>query len=226
MNSSNLTDEQLFRLVKEQLNTSVIGDIMDKAGLYHQFLPANIRAMVPGTMIVGRAMPVLQADCYSADSSRSQPFGLMFEALDDLKPGEIYVCSGGSYRFALWGGLMSTRAKELGANGAVLGGFHRDTNEILGLGFPVFSTGGYGQDQQARGRVIDYRCPVEFENSCRVEPGDLIVGDVDGVVVVPKAREREFINQALQKIADEKIVSEKIKEGKSAAEMFALTGIM
>ena len=106
--------------------------------------------------------------------------------LDDLKPGEVYVTPGASPRYALWGGLMSTRAQSLGAHGAVMDGFHRDTREIRKLGFPVFSRGAYAQDQRLRGRVIDFRCTVEFRNGVRVAPGDVIVCDIDGVLVIPR----------------------------------------
>jgi regulator of RNase E activity RraA len=226
MESANSSDGQLFNAVCEKLFTSVIGDVMDAAGLRHQFLPPNIRALIPGKTIAGRAMPVLEADCHTDASTKAQPFGLMFEALDDLKPGEIYICTGGSPRYALWGGLMSTRAKSLGCHGAVVDGFHRDTREILSLDFPVFSAGSYAQDQRLRGRVIDYRCPIEFANGCRVEPGDLIVGDIDGVLVVPRAREQEIVASALRKVAGEEDVRASILAGKTTAEIFATTGIM
>ena len=102
-------------------------------------------------------MTVLEAD---TEGEVDAGFGLMFRALDDLRPGEIYVCTGASPRYALWGGLMSARAMTLGAVGAVLDGYHRDTREILDLGFPVFSSGAYAQDQRLRGQVLDFRCPI------------------------------------------------------------------
>ena len=222
----NPADALLFNTVRERLFTAVIGDVMDAAGLRRQFLPPNIRALVPDTVIVGRAMPVLEADCHSDTSTHAAPFGLMFDALDDLKPGEIYVCTGSSPTYALWGGLMSTRARKLGCHGAVLDGFHRDTREILSVGFPVFSTGSYAQDQRVRGRVIDYRCPIEFANGCRVEPGDLLVGDIDGVLVVPRAREQEIIAAALDKVTGEERVRDSILAGQRAGDIFAATGIM
>jgi regulator of RNase E activity RraA len=160
-----MTDEELFKAIRERLFTAVIGDVMDARGFDRQFLPPGIRALRPEMVVVGRAMPVLEADCAGEDvghSGRPEPFGLMFRALDDLKPGEVYICTGGSPRYALWGGLMSTRARLLGATGAVVDGFHRDTREILGLGFPVFSAGSYAQDQRLRGRVVDFRCAIEF----------------------------------------------------------------
>ncbi len=225
----NPADSIIFDIVRDHLFTAVLGDVMDVVGLTRQFLPPNIRALAPDTMIVGRAMPVLEADCATDVSTQAggiASFGLMFKALDDLKPGEIYICTGASPRYALWGGLMSTRAQALGAHGAVLDGFHRDTREILSLGFPIFSTGSYAQDQRVRGRVIDYRCPIEFANGCRVEPGDLIVGDIDGVVVVPRKHEQQVLDAALAKVQGEESVREMILSGETTADIFAKTGIM
>jgi regulator of RNase E activity RraA len=218
----------LMEEIRAKLFTAVLGDVMDAMGLTSQFLPPRIRALVPGTVIAGRAMTVLEADCAADHGSRgdAKPFGLMFEALDDLKPGEIYVCTGASGDYALWGGLMSTRAARLGAVGAVLDGFHRDTREILDLGFPVFSGGSYAQDQRVRGRVIDFRCPLRFANGCRVEDGDLIVADIDGVVVVPAAREQEVLAAAFEKVKGENAVRDMILAGQTTAEIFKTTGIM
>src|SRR5919198_4741804 len=104
-------DATLFAQIRAHLFTAVIGDVMDAQGLTRQFLPPEIRALAPEMMIVGRAMPVLEADC-SGDvvghSGRTESFGLMFRALDELKPGGVYVATGASPRHALWGGLMST----------------------------------------------------------------------------------------------------------------------
>ncbi len=145
-NSLNPQDVKLFATIRQRLFTAVLGDVMDVAGLTRQFLPAHIRALVPDTTIVGRAMPVLEADCAADVSKNAQPFGLMFEALDDLKAGEIYICTGGSPRYALWGGLMSTRAKTLGAHGAVLDGFIATRAKFWRSAFRSFSTGSYAQE--------------------------------------------------------------------------------
>jgi len=222
-------DVELFETVRTRLFTAVIGDVMDTQGLTRQFLPPSIRGITPDMMVVGRAMPVLEADCVGdvvAHTGETDGFGLMFRALDDLKPGEVYVCAGASPRYALWGGLMSTRARRLGARGAVLGGFHRDSREILQLGFPVFSEGAYAQDQRLRGRVIDFRCTIEFENGAQVRPGDLIVGDIDGVLVVPREHVSEVVRLALAKVEGEANVRRMIEAGESTASVFQKTGIM
>lgn len=221
-------DKTLFEEIRTRLYTAVLGDVMDAIGLTRQFLPPEIRALVPGTVVAGRAMTVQEADCAGDTAARSgaKPFGLLFEALDDLRPGEIYICTGGSPTYALWGGLMSTRARTLGATAAVVDGFHRDTREILELDFPVFSAGSYAQDQRLRGRVIDYRCEIEFRNGCRVTPGDLVVGDIDGVVIIPKTRQDAVLTAAFAKVRGENEVRSLILAGQTTSEIFDKTGIM
>lgn len=215
--------------IRTELFTAVIGDVMDVMGLLHQMLPPEIRPLDPDTVLVGFAMPVLEADCYGveiASEGRSAAFGKMFAALDSLTTDEIYICAGGSGLYAQWGELMSTRAKVLGAAGAVVAGYSRDTKGILKMGFPVFSRGCYALDQGVRGRVIDYRCPIEFPNGTVVEPGDLIFGDIDGVVAVPRARIEEVIAAALEKVRGENRVREAIEQGMSTVEAFETYGIM
>jgi regulator of RNase E activity RraA len=222
-------DAGLFATIRERLFTAVIGDVMDAQGLTRQFLPPTIRPLAPDMVVAGRAMPVLEADCGGemvGHSGRAEPFGLMFRALDDLKHGEIYVCTGGSPRYALWGEMMSTRARALGAQGAVVDGFHRDTRGILALGFPVFSAGAYAQDQRLRGRVIDFRCPIEFGNGVRVRPGDVIVGDVDGVLTIPGEHAADIVRLALEKVEGEKKVQRMIEQGEPTQSVFDRTGIM
>ncbi len=224
-------DEELFLLVKEELYTAVIGDIMDKMGLFHQFLPPRIRPLKEEMFLVGRAMTVLEADCFEKLSPGSQnqlmnkPFGLMLEALDDIKSGEIYICSGSSPRYALVGELMMTRVKMCGGAGAVVNGYSRDTKGLYELGFPIFSYGPYAQDQAPRGKVIDFRVPIEVDG-VRIMPGDMIVGDIDGVCVVPRNVEKEVFERALEKARGERTVLKKIQEGMSAVEAWNKYGIM
>ncbi len=222
-------DQELFRLIREKLFTAVVGDVMDASGLVHQFLPPEIKPLRSDMVLVGRAMSVLVEDCTEqtmADQGAEAPFGVMMDALDDLKQGEVYVCAGSSPRYALWGELMTTRAMMLGASGAVLDGYSRDTNGILRLNFPTFSYGPYAQDQANRGRVIDFRCPISFANGVQVRPGDLVFGDLDGVVVVPSEDEREVVQEALEKVRGENAVRKAIEEGMSARQAFDRYGVM
>ena len=224
-------DEGLFALARRELFTAVVGDIMDKLGFLHQFLPPRISPLRADMVVIGRAMTVLEADVYTESASSAagpamaQSFGLMFEALDDLKPNEVYVCTGASPRYALWGELMSTRAIKLGAAGAVVDGYLRDTHGILAQNFPAFAHGAYAQDQGPRGKVIDFRAPIEMEG-VRINSGDIVFGDVDGVLVVPREAEEEIFVGAFEKARGEKLVQKAIEEGMSASEAFRKFGIM
>ena len=224
-------NKELIALINDELYTAVIGDIMDKMGYYHQFLDPRIRPLKNDMKLAGRAMTVLEADVLQNDTDAGanavlkQSFGMMLQALDDLKENEVYICSGSSPNYALWGELMSARAMQCGAVGAVVNGYSRDTKGILALGFNCFSYGPYAQDQAPRGKVIDYRVPISVDGVL-VNNGDMIVGDIDGVCVVPKAIEKEVFTRALEKARGERVVLTKIKEGMPSVEAFEKYGIM
>ena len=225
------SDTELILLMKEKLFSAVIGDVMDKLGFLHQFLSPQIQPLRSDMRLLGRAMPVLEADCFEEISSGSanpimkKPFGLMLEALDDLKTNEVYICTGSSPRYALWGELMSTRAIKLGAAGAVLDGYVRDTNGILKLNFPTYSYGSYAQDQGPRGKVLDFRVPIEM-HGIKINPGDWVFGDRDGVCIIPQEAEEEIIRLAIEKAEGEKLVQKAIINGMGAVEAFEKFGIM
>jgi regulator of RNase E activity RraA len=154
-----------------------------------------------------------------------KPFGLMLEPLDDLRRNEIYVNTGSSPRNALWGELMSTRARKLEGPGAVLNGYMRDTRAILKMNFPTFTWGSYGQDSAPRCKVVDFRLTVEI-GGVRVRPGDIVFGDIDGVCVVPVEVETEVFTKAVEKAHGEKLVRKAIDEGSAAVAAFEKYGIM
>jgi regulator of RNase E activity RraA len=147
----------------------------------------------------------------------------MLEALDDLKAGEIYIATGASLRYALWGELMSTRAMHLKAAGAILDGYVRDATQIEALGFNVFSRGLYAQDQGPRGKVIDFRSAIEIEG-VRIEPGALLFGDREGVLVIPREAEDEAIRRSLAKATTEGEVGRAIRAGMSTVEAWNKLG--
>lgn len=224
-------DDELFALMRAQLFPAVVGDILDKMGLLHQFLSPQIRPLKPDMVVIGRAMPVLEANAFAATEAEGhselsrKPFGLLFEALDDLKRHEVYVATGCAPQFALWGGLMTTRARHLKAAGAVLDGYSRDTPEVLESGLPVFSYGGYAQDQGPRGKVVDWRVSIEC-HGVRIAPGDIVFGDLDGVLVIPRAAEDEAIRRALEKARTENRVRDAIRGGMSTVDAFKTFGVM
>ena len=149
----------------------------------------------------------------------------MLEALDQLKENEIYLCTGGTPTYALWGELMSTRAIQCGATGAVLNGYSRDTLGVLELNFPTFSYGSYAQDQAPRGKVIDYRIPIKIGNVA-INPGDIVFGDIDGVCIIPQEIEKKVVQLAEEKVNGENLVRKSIEAGMSSVEAFNKYGVM
>jgi len=215
-------DAEMFDLIRAELYTPVVGDILDDLGFTHQFLPQPIQPAREEMKLAGRAMPVVMIDVFG---KQKKPFGLLTEALDQLEPGEIYLASGGEMRCAYWGEILTATAKKRGAAGAVINGFHRDTPKMLEQNWPVFSRGRFAQDSSVRTQVVDYRCQIEI-GQVTVQPDDLIFGDLDGVVIVPKAVEAEVIERALTKARGEKLVRQEIEAGMSSTAAFKKYGIL
>ena len=216
------SDSELFALITRELYTPVVGDILDDLGFTRQFLPQAVQPLREEMKLAGRAMPVVMIDVFG---KQKKPFGLLTEALDQLQPGEIYLASGGDMRCAYWGEILTATAKKRGAVGAVINGFHRDTPKVLEQNWPVFSRGRFAQDSAVRTQVADYRCPIEI-GRVSVQPDDLVFGDLDGVVIVPKKVEAEVIERALAKARGEKLVRKEIEAGMSCTAAFKKYGIL
>jgi regulator of RNase E activity RraA len=214
--------EPIFNSIREHLFSSVIGDVLDSLGHFHQILPAYLRPMKPEMKLVGRAMPVQLADVFGV---QAEPFGKLTLALDQLEHGEVYVATGGVAPCSAWGEILTTTAKARGAVGAVVDSYHRDTPKILELDWPVFSRGPYAQDAAVRSIVEAYRVPVEI-GGVLVRPGDLIMGDVDGVVVIPREIEGEVVGAALEKVFAENLVLDAIRGGMSSTNAFDKYGVL
>lgn len=215
-------DTELFQAMRTHLFSAIIGDVLDLHGFHHQFLMPECRPLDSKMVVCGRAMTILETDVLQIPDP---PFGLMLKALDSLQENEVYIAAGSSPRYALWGELMSTAARVRGAAGAVLAGYARDTNGILAMNFPVFCYGSYAQDQKGRGKVVDFRIPIEV-NGVAIQPGDILFGDIDGVVVLPKRLEKPVVTQALEQVRKEKTARKLLLNGASAESVFCETGVL
>ncbi|MBQ6240023.1 MAG: RraA family protein [Firmicutes bacterium] len=229
-------DTEMFDLMKEKLYTPVVGDILDQMGYSHQFLPPEIKpleALVPADAYIDRSEPdnrlklagyactILENDVFEAPK---KPFGYLTEALDQLKPNEIYVATG-AHNSALWGELLTATAKARGAVGAVLDGYSRDTPQVLSQNFPVFCSATWAQDSSIRTYVCDFRCTIEI-GQVTIHDGDLVFGDIDGVLIIPREIQDEVLEKALIKASGEKKVRKAIEGGMSATQAFAEFGIL
>jgi 4-hydroxy-4-methyl-2-oxoglutarate aldolase len=215
-------DQELFEVVRTALYTPVVGDVLDALGYLRQTLHHTMHPLAQDMVLVGRAMPVLIAD---VSGPQSKPFGRLTEALDQLQPGEVYLARGGRTPCAAWGELLTAIAAVRGATGAVIDGYHLDTRGVLAQDWPVFSRGSCSQDAAVRASVVDFRVPVDLDG-VSVQPGDLIIGDRDGVIALPQDIERQVLTLALEKASAENTVRAAIESGMSSTEAFATYGVL
>lgn len=229
--------DEMFALMKQKLYTPVVGDILDQMGYTHQFLPSAIRPLacqVPcgpfrpagetedrRLKVAGYACTVLENDVFGMPQ---KPFGYLTEALDQLRPNEVYVATG-AHNSALWGELLTASAKARGAVGAVLDGYSRDTPQVLGQNFPVFCSGTWAQDSSLRTYVFAFRCPIEI-GQVTIQDGDIVFGDVDGVLIIPRAIAAEVVEKALEKAGTEKVMRKAIEDGMPVIEAFEKFGVL
>lgn len=207
-------DKELFEIMKKELYTGVICDMMDTLGYSHIYLPHDIQAIRSTDVMVGRAFPTIICDVYG---EQEKPLGLLTEAIDHISEDEVYIVTGGDRRCSYFGEIMAATIKYRGGVGAVIDGYIRDTRQVLEQDFPVFCMGRDAQGSLYRNQVIRYGCPVEIGNIL-INPGDLVFGDIDGVVVFPREIEEEAITITLAKVRGEKNTREAIEKGMSAVE--------
>jgi 4-hydroxy-4-methyl-2-oxoglutarate aldolase len=222
------SDEDLFAWIRNELSTPPISDVMEQLGFRYPMLPPHIRPLRSAMVLVGRAMPVQdQAPVEYGQPARfdAQPFGLMFESIETLRPNEVYIASGGPTYAARLGDMLVTRALKLGSAGVVIDAHLRDGNGILALNFPAFAHGFHAYGLQGRHNVVDFRCSITI-GKVRIRPGDLIFGDGDGVCVIPHEAEGEILNRAFAKAQLELNVRKDIQSGQSVIDAFKKHQVM
>ena len=204
------SETEMFDMMRDKLGAAVISDILDSLGAREQAMSADIRPIYQGAIVVGRAYTTLTADIYKIIDD---PYKGEIEAVDSLKPNDIMVvCTNRSTRTCFWGELLSTAARARGSRGIVIDGYTRDVAQITAMQFPTFATGMSVLDSANRSVVIDHGCPVNCGNVL-VNTGDIIFGDIDGVVVIPQELEKKVIPLALEKVGKENLVRNELLKG-------------
>ncbi len=214
-------DKELFSILKKEAYTGVICDMLDTLGYSHQYLPNSIQALRPNDIMIGRAFTTVIADVYG---EQEEPLGKLAEAIDAIKEDQVYIVTGGDKRCSYFGEMMTATIKKNGGVGAVIDGYMRDTRQVLEQNFPVFSMGRDAQGSIYRNQVIQYDVPVEI-NGIKITPGDLIFGDIDGVVVIPKEIEEKAIKTILARVRGEKDTRDAIESGMSAVDAVEKYGV-
>ena len=217
------SDLEMFDMMQEKLYSAVLCDALDQVGLRNQSMRADINPVWTGAVVVGRALTALSADTYEIVDN---PYELEIESVDSLKPENVLVASTGkSTRTCFWGELLSTAARARGARGALIDGYTRDVDKIAEMRFPVFATGTIPVDSNGRGIVIDYNCPINCGDVV-VQPGDIVFGDIDGVVVIPSDVEKDVIAKAIDKVEGENMTREELEKGAYLKDVYEKYGVL
>jgi len=213
-------DDDYLARIRERLYTAVLSDVLDELGYRDQAMPPSIRPLDDTLVMVGFARTGIYREVYRVVPDQN-PYELEIALIDDLTRDEVAVFGcGGSSRIAPWGELLTTAARARGAVGCVTDGFVRDIRQIRALAFPVFHGGIAPLDSRGRGMVAEIDVPIRCAGVA-VAPGDLVVGDADGVIVVPQAVEVDAVRRAFDKVDSEDHTRDELAAGVKLGEVFA-----
>lgn len=213
-------------VIKTNLYTAVLSDVLDDFGLPNQAMAPFVRPLDESQKLVGYARTGLFMNTYSVREGEN-PYEVEIALIDDLKANEVAVlgCAGPTQRIAPWGELLTTASMKRGAVGCVTDGLVRDVRHIRSLGFPVFHGGIGPLDSRGRGKMMAYDLPIQC-GGVSVKPGDLVFGDVDGVVVVPKEVSARVVEAAMRKVTSENKTRQELENGLLLADVYAKYGVL
>ena len=210
-------------MMRDSLYSACVADAIDKVGLRRQSPRIPFQAMTGIHKLVGRCNTTLWLD-FDYDDPNS--YELELQAVDSCQPNDVVICAAqGSMRAAIWGELLSQAARNAGAVGVIADGAVRDIAHMESMGFPAFARGASVYDAMHRQKVVEYDIPVDIDG-VRFSPGDLVIADRDGVVVVPQRVEHEVIQRAWKKVHEENEVREAIRKGMKACDAYQRYGVL
>jgi regulator of RNase E activity RraA len=211
----------------QPLNAAVLSDTLDSLGLMQQAMKPFMRPLDDTRQLIGRARTSLYTPVHAPPAKGESPYEVEIALVDDLAPGDVVVlaCDGPTERIAPWGELLSTASVARGATGCVTDGLVRDVKQIREMRFAVFCGGIGPLDTKGRARMVERDVPVMCAG-VTVRRGDLVFGDVDGVVVIPPEVEHEAVRRALEKVSGENQSREAPQRGERLADVFRRLGIL
>jgi 4-hydroxy-4-methyl-2-oxoglutarate aldolase len=212
--------------LKTRLYAAVLSDVLDQLGHPNQAVKPFVRPLDDNSVLCGFARTGLYMKRYHLPEGHN-PYALEMDLIDSLQPGQVAVlaCDGPTDRIAPWGELLTTASMARKAAGCLTDGLVRDIRRIRELGFPLFHGGIGPLDTKGRAEMMAMDEPVEI-GGARVEPGDFVFGDADGVVIVPAAIAEEVIAIALEKIEAEDSTREELQAGATLRSVFEKHGVL
>jgi regulator of RNase E activity RraA len=217
------SENELQQFLKEKVYTAAVSDVLDDYGYRNQVMRQDIRPLHPDFVVVGRARTAFWVNEYT---DRANPYENEINLIDSLQQGEVTVHSTDySYQIATWGELLSTASMLRGSTGAIVDSLTRDIKKIIQIGFPVFSRGIKPTDSKGRGYLLATDVPIMC-GDITVTPGEIVLGDYDGVVVIPKQIEKDVIQSCIEKIEGENNTRRELYEGKTLAQVYEKYGVL
>lgn len=212
--------------LRQLLYTPVVSDVLDGFGLMRQALKPFVRPLDDSLVLFGRARTGRYA-VLDGPSTADNPYELEMDLIDGLLPGEVAVlaCDGPTDWVAPWGELLSTAARARGSAGCVTDGLVRDVGRIRAMKFPVFHGGIGPLDTRNRAEMVEKDTVIQIAG-VTVRPGDWILGDVDGVVVIPADQSDAVFRAALEKIQAEDTTRAELEAGDTLRAVFARHGVL
>lgn len=208
-------EHRLLRTLSKLLSSALLSDVLDSMGLEGVF-PAQFSLNFPSAKVFGRAKTLEIVPCVGVEDGKGIYDGL--KLYDYIGGGDILVIENPIVGGAYFGELNAHLAMRAGASAAVVNGITRDQSATSEIGFPVFSKGNYCRDTRGRGRVKSINSNIMVDGIL-VESQDLIFGDCDGIVRVPKSYEKEVVQRALDRLKNEQDILRQVSIGDSPAEL-------
>lgn len=190
--------------------SGAVSDVLDQKGLRHQVLPSSLHGLMLETKVCGLALPVLGESSIVTDAD--EIFTPLLRMLGDVKPYNVVVTQSNDQSCAHLGELSATAIQSRGGAGAVIYGGVRDIQYIQNLGLPVFCRYTTPADVVGRWRLVDYNVAIEIEG-VTIHPGDIVLGDKDGVLVVPHDIAEEVLIASEHIVGTENRVRIAVKNG-------------
>jgi regulator of RNase E activity RraA len=199
----------------ERLYTGAVNDVMREMCLNNQALPSGIMPLRDEMVVAGFAFTIRSA----ADPTLGGELALRVKMLDDLKPNMVCVWNAnGVDNASHWGGVMTRASLKRGVRGAIIDGGIRDTKDILEQGLPIWYRYRTSNGALSRCKLTGYQVPIVIEGVI-IKPGDLILADIDGALVIPRKIVETVLERAETIERNEGEIKEWVDAGLSAEDI-------
>lgn len=207
--------------LRKTLYTGLICDVLDQLGRHNQALGGGFRTLDEDGALFGRAFTSIGTQVYEMPPN---PLAAQCRVIDRIREGEVYVlATRGERNCAIFGELLATAIQAKKGVGALIDGNARDLRQLKEIGFPLFYRGPLPTTSKGRCEVTECQIPI-YIDGVRINPGDYIFGDIDGVAIIPAELADVVFDEALVILGKENNVRQELLNGASLEDTYAKIG--